>query len=184
MVFRSPLAAATNAAEKTMKSLSLAFVLALAVTACQSSNAARIDCHQDSDCPSPTICQVCNGRCVYEPNAACDLVAPCPCGYACRSQRCQADLGVAAATCTFDRDCPVDQFCNRAQFQCQFPMELAPSSGTSCRSNAQCSDGEICSSAGSANECAENLTRTCHTATECPAGYDCGADGQCVHHSC
>ncbi len=158
--------------------------LALCIAACQSGNAARIDCHADSDCPSPTICQVCNGRCVYEPNAACDLGAPCPCGYACRDQRCQADLGVATATCTFDRDCPVDEFCNRAQFQCQFPMELGAGTGASCTSNAQCPDGEICSSAAGADQCAENLTVQCHTTAECPTGHECGADGQCIHHSC
>lgn len=160
--------------------------IACLLAACQTAESptARA-CRADTDCASPTICQVCNGKCVYAPNAACDLGAPCPCGYSCRNQRCETNLGVASAACTYDRDCPVDQFCNRAQFQCEFPMELGSGTGVTCTSNAQCPDGEICSSAlGGADQCAANETLECHNDGECPASFFCSSQGQCEHRSC
>src|SRR5579872_5313299 len=137
-------------------------VLLISIAACSatktSTTTADITCHADTDCPSPTICQLCNARCVYKPNAACSLEAPCPCGYSCRNQQCAADGTVQPATCTYNSDCPVDEFCNRAQFQCEYPMELGASTGVACTANSQCADGEVCSSANGANaqECAPN----------------------------
>jgi hypothetical protein len=160
------------------------------VAACSSTKVGQmtsdITCHVDKDCPAPTICQVCNSRCVFAPNQACNLDAPCPCGYSCRDQVCVSNLGVPTAMCTYDRDCPVDQFCNRAQFQCEFPMELGPSTGVACTANSQCDAGDICTSAGGANamECAPNLTTQCHTTAECPTGDVCSPLGQCEHRTC
>ena len=146
-----------------------------------------IVCHVDNDCPSPTVCQTCNARCVFAPNAACNLdEAPCPCGYSCRNQQCANDGSAMPATCTYNTDCPVDEFCNHAQFVCEYPMELGQSTGMACTSNADCTQDDVCSTAGGSNagECAPDLTKECHTAADCDAGYYCSPQGQCDHMSC
>jgi hypothetical protein len=65
-------------------------------------------------------------------------------------------------------------------------MVLGAGTGVTCTSNAECSDRDICSTAADANagQCARNETIECHNDTECPTGWACGANGQCVHHSC
>jgi len=155
------------------------------IAACGQSPSSKRACQQDTDCSAPTICQTCNSTCVFAPKASCDLSAPCPCGWSCRAGTCQSDLGVLNPACTFNRDCPVDMFCNRAKYECQFPMTLSESTGTPCATNADCTGaGEVCSTANGAGQCALDETHQCFDDAECPTGDQCNQQGQCQHHSC
>ena len=167
-----------------------AILLMLAVAACHAdgpgtANHGAGTCSKDSDCPSPTICQVCNGACVYVPDTACDLQYACPCGYSCRSGTCQSDLGQAQPACVYDRDCPVDQYCSRATYTCESPMTIGAGTGATCTANSQCASGEICSSwNGTPDQCVQNTTHQCLSDSECASTEFCNSLGQCQHHSC
>jgi hypothetical protein len=163
-------------------------VLGLAIIACvacqQHSGSTTMSCQHDGDCPSSMICQTCTSFCVFAPNTACNTSAPCPCGFSCRAQSCTTNLGVATPACVYDRDCPVDEFCNRAKYQCQFPMQLSATVGGTCTTNAECGEGSVCTTANTPHLCVENLTHECFADDECPTGQRCNPDGQCEHHTC
>jgi len=165
--------------------LGLVVVAACHVAGGTSNHGTTGPCTKDSDCASPTICQVCNGKCVYAPDTTCDLEFACPCGYSCRAGSCQSDLGQPQPACVYDRDCPVDQYCSRATYACEYPMTIGQASGVTCTANAQCADGEICSSwNGSPDQCVQNTTHQCLNDSECDATESCNPQGQCQHHSC
>jgi len=139
-------------------------------------------CSVDTDCGTGQHCQTCNHSCVYPPGGACDTSAPCPCDYFCTSNLCRPIGDTQPAMCLADTDCPINEFCNRAVFQCQVPMIMVPGSSRSCTTNADCGVGEMCSDA--------NVDRTCMAVgvTECRTDADCSdpenptcTENQCFH---
>jgi hypothetical protein len=165
----------------------IAYLLGLViVVACASGCGPDVrDCTSDYNCSTGTICQTCNHTCVYPAGKACKLDAPCPCGWSCRGGTCQSNLGAPAPSCEFNTDCPVDMYCNRAAYVCEFPMELLAGTQT-CTSNADCDVDGVCTTGPGfppTRVCAANQTQDCFDMSNCPTNYDC-INHQCEHHSC
>jgi hypothetical protein len=170
-------------------------IFALCFTLCVAACHQPISCANDRDCPSTMICQQCNTSCVYAPNTACDLKAPCPCGWACMGGTCRSTAGAPQPQCTFNRECPVDMFCNRAIYRCQYAMALQQDATSACTTNGDCASNEVCSTALGMGKhvCALNATRECRTDADCDTanGDVCLTgnlaapdDHQCTHESC
>ena len=142
-------------------------------------------CASDQDCSSHLVCQTCDGVCTYGPYAPCNMKAPCPCDYSCRSGQCQPNSTGQAnpVSCIRDRECAIDQFCNSATSTCQNPMYVTGGSNASCATNADCPSGQICSTANGPPECGINQSFVCHTNSDCQEGCDCDS-GQCRKHTC
>jgi hypothetical protein len=141
-------------------------------------------CSQDTDCATGTICQICNNTCVYPPQQHCSLDMPCPCGWSCRSSVCLSNLGAQAPSCVYNKDCPVDQYCNRALYVCEYPMYATGPGTTKCTTNADCGIDQVCSTAQTPATCADNQTHDCFTKADCQSYEQCAPNHQCEHQTC
>jgi len=126
-----------------------------------------VDCLLDAECGELGRCDA--GACVARP--PCASSADCSGGEICNTCAGFCTAAVAGTTCTGDPNCGFEEFCDTCVGSCRPRLELCDA----CRRDAECGESaDRCLTYPSGRQyCGQSCGN-------CPIGYECGPDGQCV----
>ncbi len=159
------------------------FVLFLAIfyVSCSNLNLDQIECQNDTQCPSDTICE--SNHCILKKDIKqCDKDSNCT-----NTEYCDIVIHYCRDnTCNIKSDCPNDKYCNKDKV-----CEASCKQKSDCAENETCNEGECISECNNGNGCNTDKHEICAPdamgggdssySCICEAGYEPkNGNGECV----